>query len=300
MSAKGKGNLTMAYELAGPPKTTRVTRKLAEEFRDMTPAPHDRPVGKIRLAVYRKAVSLGLFRPVQWGSALCLADGVTYRVNGKHTSIVFSEQEDPMPELYVTLEHYRCDTIEDVARLYATYDGKEQTRTSSDINRMFAATDPDLSGITSKVLNLAVTGMSFQQFREQYCKVRPVERAEALLVNREFVCWLDGILAGGDSWHLKRGPVVGAMFGSWLKSRKAATQFWGMVRDNEGDEQCRKLCVYLNRSHISISSGVNKPARDRTTFGSMFDNCVSGWSAWRKGFKYQPSNRRMKSAPAFA
>ncbi len=266
----------------------------------MTPAPHDRPVGKIRLAVYRKAVSLGLFRPVQWGSALCLADGVTYRVNGKHTSIVFSEQEDPMPELYVTVENYRCDTLEDVARLYATYDGKDSTRTSSDINRMFAATDPDLSAITSKVLNLAVTGISFQQFREQYCKVRPVERAEALLVNREFVCWLDGMLTGGDSLHLKRGPVVGAMFGSWMKSRKAATEFWSMVRDNDGPEQCRKLNTYLNRSHISISSGVNKPARDRTTFGSMFDNCVSAWSAWRKGSSYQPSNRRMKKAPAFA
>lgn len=290
----------MAYELAGPPKTTRVTRKLAEEFRDMTPAPNDRIVKPIRLDAYRKAVSLGLFRSVQWGSALCLADGITYRVNGKHTSIVFSEQPDPLPELYVIVEHFRCATLEDVARLYATYDDTITTRTSSDINRMFAATDPDLSAIQSKVLNLAVTGMSFQQHREKYCKVRPVDRAEALLVNREFVCWLDGIIAGGDSWHLKRGPVVGAMFGSWMKSRKAATEFWSMVRDNDGPEQCRKLNTYLNRSHISISSGVNKPARDRTTFGSMFDNCVSAWSAWRKGSSYQPSNRRMKKAPSFA
>jgi len=290
----------MAYELAGPPKTTRVTRKLAEEFRDMTPAPHDRIMRPVRLDVYRKAVSLGLFRPVQWGTALCLADGVTYRVNGKHTSIVFSEQPDPIHELYVTIENYRCDTLQDVARLYATYDTVDQSRTPSDINRMFAASDSDLSVITGRVLNLAATGMAFQQHREQYCKIRAVDRAEALIDNREFVCWLDGVLSGGDAWHLKRGPVVGAMFGSWLKSRKAATEFWSMVRDNDGPEQCRKLCVYLNRSHISISSTASRPAKDRTTFGSMFDNCVSGWSAWRKGTKYQPSNRRMKKAPSFA
>jgi hypothetical protein len=91
--------IDMAYELVGLPKTENVTQSLAIKFRDMDPVPHDRPLNPKRVDAYRKMLAAGLFRPVQWATVHCHETQATYRVNGKHTSNLFSEYEElPQPK----------------------------------------------------------------------------------------------------------------------------------------------------------------------------------------------------------
>lgn len=109
----------MSWKLISRPKTQKVTKALAKQFAEMDAAPHDRPLSERRLQVYTRLLNEGQFRPVAWTLATCRETGGTYRINGKHTSVMLSNLED-IPEFYVTIEEYSCDTLEDVARLYAT------------------------------------------------------------------------------------------------------------------------------------------------------------------------------------
>src|SRR4051812_22803639 len=111
----------MGWKLTGRPKTQKVTKALAKAFVDMEAAPHDRPLSERRLQVYEKLLYMGEFRPVTWASAYCVETGETYRVNGKHTSIMLSGLE-VLPDFFVTIEEYECDTLQDVAKLYSTFD----------------------------------------------------------------------------------------------------------------------------------------------------------------------------------
>jgi hypothetical protein len=221
----------MSYELVGTPKTEKVNQALAIRFRDMDPVPHDRPLNPKRVDAYRKMLALGLFRPVQWATVHCNETQATYRVNGKHTSNLFAEYEKLPQPVHATIEHYHCDDLDDVARLYATFDSRTQMRTTTDINRAFAAVDPELSQLPSKLISISVTGISYYKHGDEYCKKPAAERAECLLEdeNKTFIDWLHSIVNGSSSdttRHMWRSPVVAAMYATFHKSRKASNEFW--------------------------------------------------------------------------
>jgi hypothetical protein len=297
------------WTLRNKPTTVRVTAKLAGEFAGMDPAPRDRPLSERRLQVYERLLRQGTFRPVTWARAWCKETEGWYRVNGKHTSRLLSGL-DELPEFFVTVEDYDCDTLEDVAKLYGTFDSKMQSRTVQDINLSFAAAVPELAGLPVRTIGLAVAGMHFHLqggLRSGRDLSQPVERAELLLEHSDFVLWLDGVFREGlnhdgrsTSKHLQRQPVVAAMFGTWQKARAASTGFWQAVRDETGATPTlpdRTLARYL-MTHGVEGAGVPRSRKaDRKEF---YVKCIHAWNAWRRGattdLKYFPD----KKVPAIA
>jgi hypothetical protein len=280
----------MAYELVGTPKTEKMTRSLAVRFRDMDPVPHDRPLNPKRVDAYRKMLAAGLFRPVQWATVHCNETQATYRVNGKHTSNLFAEYDELPQQVHATIEHYHCDDIDDVARLYATFDSRTQVRTTNDINRAFAAVDPELSEIPTKIINLCVTGVCYVRHGEAYSSKPAAERAEVLLEDdvKSFISFLHEVLvANNDSTrHLWRSPVVAAMYSSFTKSKKAAREFWLAVRDGTGrTPKCpdRVLNKFLlTRSVINVHVKRGKRSATMCPPREMFVKCIHAWNAWRR------------------
>lgn len=284
----------MGWQLKAAPKTHRVTRKLAREFAEMDPAPHDRPLSERRLQVYQRLFGQGGFRPCTWARASCAETGGLYRVNGKHTSTLLAGV-DPLPEYYVTVEDYACDTLEDVAKLYATFDSKMQSRTVSDINLSFAATVPELAPLPARVINLAVAGMGYHLWEGSVSRHhQPAERAELLLEYPEFLVWLADVLAAGaeaegrrNSRHLMRQPVVAAMFATWQKAGGPASEFWLAVRDETGPAPTlpdRKLARYLLTVGVDSGGGARYRVR-RADSREFYVKCIHAWNAWRKGEK---------------
>lgn len=279
----------MGYELVGTPKTEKVTQALAVKFRDMEPVPHDRPLNPKRVEAYRKMLLAGLFRPVQWATAHCHETQCTYRLNGKHTSNLFAEYEHLPQEIHATVEHWHCDDLDDVARLYATYDSRTQVRTTNDINRAFAAVDPELAELPSKLITICVTGIAYYKHGDAYTNSPAAERAECLLddSNKVFIEWLHSVVQSKNetTHHLWRSPVVSAMYASFQKSRKAANEFWLAVRDGTGStpkKPDRVLRDFLltrsvnNRASVGASSKRICPPRE------MYVKCLHGWNAWRR------------------
>ncbi|MES2091597.1 MAG: hypothetical protein V4532_16725 [Pseudomonadota bacterium] len=263
-----------------------------------------------RLEVYAKMLNQGLFRPVTWASAICTETGGLYRVNGKHTSILLAGLER-MPEFFVTIEEYECDTLEDVARLYATFDSRMQTRSANDIYLSFASTIPELACLPHKAIFLAAAGIYYAlNPTVGHGASQPAERAELLLEYPEFVIWLAEIMTGGhrdnqvgkaNSAHLRRVGVTAAMFSTWHKAKADATAFWTMVRDETGATPStpdRKLAKFL------ITTGANSEGKGskvkHADIREFYVRSLHAWSAWRKNeptdLRYYPD----KKIPAVA
>jgi hypothetical protein len=280
----------MAYELVGTPKTEKVTQSLAIRLRDMDPVPHDRPLNPRRVEAYRKMLAAGLFRPVQWATVHCNETQATYRVNGKHTSNLFAEYEELPQPVHATIEHYHCDDLDDVARLYATFDSRTQSRTTADINRAFAAVDPELSEIQSRIISLCVTGISYVAYGDAYSGKPAAERAECLLdeQNKIFIRWAEDILGtkSDATQHLWRSPVVAAMYTTFQKSRKASNDFWLAVRDGTGSTPKaadRVLHRFLLTKFVNQGSGASaKSAKSLCPPREMYVKCLHAWNAWRR------------------
>lgn len=284
------------WQLRDKPRTVKVTRALAKEFAEMDPAPHDRPLSERRLLVYQRLLKEGTFRPVTWARAHCAETGGVYRVNGKHTSVMLSGLTE-MPEFYVVVETYDCESLEDVARLYATFDSKLMARTIGDINASFAATVPQLREVASRNINICVAGINFHLAGGvNASRTTPAaERAEVLLEYPDFIVWVDKLLAAEkheegrrSSRHLARMSVTGAMLGTWQKSKQQATEFWVAVRDETGANNStpdRKLSRYLLTTSTGRGKGTQnvRHADDR----EIYVKCIHGWNAWRK---QEPTN----------
>ncbi len=283
------------WSLLDKPKTLEVTRKLAKEFSEMSAPPHDRPLSERRLAVYERALKAGSFRPVSWAKCVCKETGEIYRVNGKHTSTMLSTI-DPLPSFYVVLESYEADTLEDVARLYSTFDSKTQVRSASDINRCFAQSVPELKDLRARVINTAVTAISFSKWQNAYAAIPAADRAEAILDEVEFVIWLSNIIDCPDGKLLSRGPVAAAMFLSWKKSHKDSSEFWAAVRDATGatpDTPDRRLNKYLVSMSVAVGNGGSAPISRKAAPREFFVKCIHAWNAWRKG---QPTDLKYHAA----
>lgn len=286
----------MSWKLIDRPKTVKATKSLIKQFVEMTPAPHDRPLSERRIGVYEKLLAAGQFRPVTWASALCGETEDVYRVNGKHTSILLSRLEK-LPEFYVTVEEYECETLEDVAKLYATFDSNMQSRTARDIYLSFAATVPELANVSDKVICAGIGGVGYQKHGQGLSNIQAAERAEAVLDQPEFVLWLSDLLQGAPGIaetgsatrsklkvsHLYRQPVVAAMFASWQKAKAAATEFWSAVRDETGPVPTspdRKIARWLVTSSLTMKANTRvRKAGTRETYVK----CLHAWNAWRKG-----------------
>lgn len=291
------------WQLLGRPKTQKVTRSLAKQFAEMDPAPHDRPLSERRLTVYENLIKRNQFRPVTWATAICKETDGLYRVNGKHTSTLLSTV-DPLPEFYVTVEEYECDTLEDVAKLYATFDSNMQSRTAKDIYLSFASTVKEFADIPTKIITTAPSAIYYAKFGEStHSRTQPADRAEMLLEHPEFVCWLADLITKGSTYEgqrskqkclqLLRIPVVAAMFSAWNRAQKASSEFWSAVRDDSGtaaNAPDRKLSRYL------LVTGMRKIDRGgKLRIGSdreIYVKCLHAWNAWRKGvttdLKYYP------------
>ncbi len=274
----------MSWRSIDKPRTVRVTRAVANEWHSMSQVPNDRPLSERRLLVYERMLKLNEFRPVSWAKCFCKETGETYRVNGKHTSTLLAGLPQ-IPEFYAVIESYEADDLGDVAKLYATFDSKTQSRTASDINRSFAATVPELRGLHGPIINLCVSGIGYAKYQDGYFAKSAAERAEEMLDHVDFCLWVNGVLELHPKSVMRRVPVIGAMMLTWQKSKASSTEFWTAVRDETGpapDMPDRRLSKWLSLHCRSRASKLGSSTIGMATAREHFARCLTAWNAWRK------------------
>jgi hypothetical protein len=285
----------MAFRLIRRPQTQLVTEALARKFAEMESVNNERALKRIRIENYKKLLHQGLFLPVRWACATCLETGGIYRVNGNHTSHMLLEVFPFPSNFYAIVEEYECETLADMNRLWSNYDSKDQSRTNGEINKIIAGGDETIKNISGKILNLAASGMAYHLWKDDMWNKRRhsvMERAELLIENPKFVVWLNDLLrkgrteeSRGDSWPLKRVPVVAAIFGTYTRDSGTAYDFWTDVKNGLGKSGCvtRLLEKWLLSTRLKVNDTGrgrgNRLAGDKT----FYIVCLKHWNAYVNG-----------------
>lgn len=301
------------------PKLVDLSKSFANQFRDMEACPGDRPVSENRKNILKSIVHSDKFRLCEWSSVFCEETQKEYRVNGKHTSTVFSElfenangSSETLRKIQILWTRYTAKTLEDVADLYSTFDSSVSSRTRGDINRSFAGTDAQLRDVSEKVINTSVAGMAFYKLPVSVShggarlKVSlSADRARLMLEHKDFVLWFDTLLRTGgkesDAKAMRRSPVAACIFATYLKAPLKAAEFWIAVRDASGINRLspdRMLNKFLIQSTIDSGAGSRSTTKNIVRGEEMFAKCVHAWNAWRDGkaelgtLKWYPEAKR--------
>lgn len=268
------------------PKWKIATQNLAKQFRDMQRYPHDREIQPKRCEFLRAAIKSGLFHGAEWVSAHCKETGETYRVNGKHTSNVLCElyeAEEEFPEVRVWVREFNCETLADVAQLFASYDPKESARSKNDILRSFAVTENVTADLSPRWLSLLTSGLAYAEWEQSYNKLSPKEQSLWLLQNKKFVPFAVSLFESDPKGtkHIQRMPVVAAMFKTWKTDSEAAADFWSRVGDDSNEEKgsvVRTLAQWLLKHKI----GAVKATSESVSAREAYCRCILAWNAWRE------------------
>jgi hypothetical protein len=272
----------------------------------MEPAPGDCGLSETLVGAYDLALDEGKLRVVTWASVTMKTSGMIYRVNGKHTSeMLWRRLQDGrgMGTIYINLEEYSADSLQDVADLYSTFDSKMSARTSCDIIRAYAGAVASLRDIPDRILGLIVGGVAGVQFGAKSKEIRTVAKASLVLENEAFALWareLTAIKATAKTKgeihpcrKLLRMPVFEMLYRTWLVCPEAAGRFWRAVRDEsdpDHESPTRVLARWLG--HTCLLARDARTAKAAVTNSEMAYKCAQAWNLWRDGKTGKLQHRR--------
>jgi len=281
----------------GKPEVILITREAANHIATMPMIdPDKKRLSDFRVSLYVKMIESGAMRVVSWATAKCIETGETYRVNGQHSSSAYLQASKIPAGSYAIREHYVCDTIEDVAHLWHTFDSQVSVRTNREIVNAFASTNARMSGIGTNVLMLCAGAIqcakdSGYTMPSKLRRVTTADRAEALLKESDFVQWIDERFSIRSSPHVMRTGPVASMFMTWQKCQRDANTFWTEVRDESNPDNqsaSRRVAKWLTQMYARKKSN---PSIVR----EQYIRCLLWWNAFRKNtstdFRYTASSK---------
>ena len=269
------------------PRLLKATHALARKFKDMERYPRDRDLSPARLEFIKSAIRSGEFRGSEWVSCAVKAVDKVYRLNGRHTSTAICDlmETGETVEALMLVREYAADTMEDAAKLYATFDPRQSARNKSNIVQGFAAACPAIAEFHGSHLSLCCAALAYEKWEEQYSSHSVQEQSLRMLEHAEFVVWTNDLMGQYPTTkmgHLRRVAVVAAMARTWFKSKTAATEFWTKLRD-DCDDPVKSPPRLLYRWLLTHGLGVsNRGKRENAERREMFVKCLIAWNAWRK------------------
>lgn len=262
-------------------KTQPVTMDLAEWLYSMKRVPRERTIKPSRLSQLANDIERGDIIMFRW--AYATLDGENYRVNGQHTSYMF-QNGTPIPENAIaSLEHYACDSIDDVIDLWSLYDSQVSSRTKVELTANMQESRPAIKDCLSKTVQLCQGALSIERFGFGYTnKVSVSQKLETIRQNEDFVVWADQFML---ALYLRRVGITYAMLMTYRRNPTAATAFWKEVVEGSNPDPksgSRQLQVYA-LSHAPNSGMGARTNKAKATWNDMASTAITCWNYWRKG-----------------
>jgi len=235
----------------------------------------------------------GTFLWEQVNLVLCNLPGQKpVRLNGQHTAwarlVAEDEGLDPKTRCQVQLLKYEAATIEDMRRLYASID-RGRPRSQGVVINSYIAGSEDFRDVPKDIIRRMAQGIAIWQWESVFSRNQHTgdDRAYLLLKDHHKVSlavahFLMGCSAK-EMRHLKRAPVIGAMFATFSKAPHIAAEFWRDVRDGlqlNGKDDPR----YVLRNWLMLAS-LSKSKYDgnvKTVLSEeMYRACIYKWNDFR-------------------
>jgi len=257
-----------------------ITRNLAERFLDMPEVEGERPIRESRLKILREEIERNELIAFRW--VVARINGIGMRVNGKHTSYLFSNGTSPPAGATAVIETYDCDTIEDVKCLWSKFDSQVSSRDFSENVNTFIAGNRSYDGTRPWIVKLVVSGIMLDLFGTGSKPMfSPSQKLNLLHGHEAFTQWLDSIIRGRDYRILKRSSVVCAMIKMFYISIDDCDRFWKEIILDTGEAGS---CTRELRNILSeTNSGKKVRIRKQITPHELIALCILYWNRWRDG-----------------
>lgn len=270
----------MAFRLVNA-RTEKLTPKLAEKFRDLTPSPTERQLDPSRVAHLKSKAEQGRLVTFNWSTAKLGSD--VYRMNGQHSSTMLTQLNGSFPEgLVVHLDEYEADDAESLAVLFRQFDDRKSARSLSDVSGAYQGLSA-VKDVDRHVAKMAVDAIVWWM---KYVEgVAPPKGDEVYgLFGREayhpFIRWAGEVLTIKTP-ELKRQPIVAAMYETFTKNEVEARAFWAAVA--RGGEEFNDTAPTTILDNWLKKATENKDLRESLKPGHYYQGCVFVWNAARGG-----------------
>ena len=251
-------------------ETAVLTPAHVEQAQAAASIPGERPIRPKRANTIRQWIANGRFCRANFAYAKCKEDGVTYRVNGQHTSHELSKCDDDDPnaldfpqDVEVHIEHWECDNLGDLADIFDTFDNPTSARSNDDKLGVFLAQYDDLRGVSKTVTKAAVQAVNEYRRGLMSDECRPVHSRELglLLADdeiREFVRFCadfeESVYRG---W--KNYGIGAAMYETWKEDAETAREIWSEVFEESNPDPRSPMRLWVSQMRASEArSGKDK------------------------------------------
>jgi hypothetical protein len=270
-----------------------LTPELAAQFARMVPLPGERCLRPTRRAYLAAQLLRRKFSGPDWADGTCKTDGITYRLDGQHSSDLLANlptgAEFPA-DLLATITHYEFDSMEDAADVFNLFNNPRSVRNNADMMGVYAARVPGLETFSREFLVDVSNGLyEFEAQRKRRgakdaVLLGPRDRGLYFLYpNRpEFVTMLEWLAAFRElknAMFLHRPVIVSEMLAHRMAAPTVADVFWPLVYTEthaDPDHETRVLAEAF-RELLAVAS---RPKLDQSVFRRKTQRA---WRQFRAG-----------------
>jgi hypothetical protein len=270
-------------------KVKPFTHQLAKWYLALNSLPGERPIGDEHVEKLFGELDRGSFL----GELSVIATGkvgnTIYQLNGRHTCTAMLKYNGKR-SYEITHLQYELPTLEKAGELYAKFDPNWAGRTFPHILRAWLRTHGFGEDYGMRLMTLFCSAATFDFVGKNPFGMKKVIGLDKVELIKKYPTILRAVLEIiGDnqksSAHLRKLPVMCAIFQTVKKSERAAKMFWIAVRDGENlskQEPAKKLETYLRENTFNRGMAAVCPKR-KAGFREMYAKCIHAWNAYRNG-----------------
>ena len=254
----------------------------------------DRPLSKPHVAKLVSEMAQGHFLAEITTIMVAKMGEQTYRLNGQHTAKAVLEvaNENEMFALSgVTLLTFTVKDEDELRLLYARID-RGAMRNNHDVMISMLSGTADFADVSRRILKLLPLGLAYQRFEDTtQRKLYAGENASrdvlgAYLKLSQRIGAFMGELNYRDihHGHMFRGPVVAALYATFVVDQDDAERFWQAVATGVGFESENEPASRLRQllKDAKISGGVYQQSLKRTLGAEdLYRACLYAWNGFR-------------------
>jgi hypothetical protein len=262
-------------------ETRELTPELATEFSQMPASITERELNPKRSKYLKDVLVNGSALAFMWARAKVRSDGITYRVNGHHSSTEAAKLNGQLPAgLKVHIDDYEVADVHDLAFLFRQFDNRISSRSVSDISGAYQMLVHGLRNVPKLAGQKAIEAVAWYENAVVGSDVPKGDDRYTMFNDskyHEFIHMVSRI-------YSKKTPefsviVLGAMYGCYDRAPKEAEEFWSDVARNGNGRSDTDPATVLDRWLYDVYDTKGPKPKQ----WEVYQACALAWNAFRNG-----------------
>jgi hypothetical protein len=248
-------------------------------MQSLPPSPTEREISVRRKDYLLARLREGVFHPLNWVTGE--VDGITYRANGQHSSLMLNGLDGEFPtDLLVHRDHFHCDGLPGLVMLFRQYDPRQSSRTPGDVAGAYQGIQPDLMVVPRWLAKLGIEGVVWYNKQVAGRDVPVGDDIYDVFGDpniHPFLLWLATVFAGRVNGMME-APQFAALYATHKANAEAADAFWSELVQGGREFQAEHPTTILYDWLVRLYEKEFKVKK-----AQKYQGCVYAWNAYREG-----------------